>query len=222
MRPIKECSLFFIAGVEGSGTTLLLKLLDEIEDFACLGGNFISNNHLKAGEELNRLTTALWASPQPSTQEQSDIISDINAVCVEDPVNSVVYKRSYPFSGSNLIPDLADTQKMGRQTKIILIRRHFFDNVNSILRRDFEKNMDDALSRIVLGYRKLYKQINTLISSGHQLLILDYHRLIDSDSRQSELTLLAKYVDAPPHIIDTWISMISPPNQIPDLVQRND
>ncbi|WP_419607490.1 hypothetical protein, partial [Thiolapillus sp.] len=110
--------------------------------------------------------------------EQSDIISDINAVCVEDPVNSVVYKRSYPFSGSNLIPDLADTQKMGRQTKIILIRRHFFDNVNSILRRDFEKNMDDALSRIILGYRNLYKQINTLISSGHQLLILDYCQVL--------------------------------------------
>ncbi|HID45746.1 MAG TPA: hypothetical protein EYP34_08335 [Chromatiaceae bacterium] len=221
MKPIRECQLLFIAGVEGSGTTLMLQLLDRVPDYVSLGGNFISDGYQETGERFNELTERLWKYPAPSPQEHKDILLSINDLVVGKDINTVVYKRSYPFSGRSLIPKLGDIYLMGKGHRIILMRRHFFENVNSILRRNFEDNIDSALSRIYLGYRHLYKQIHSQIQSEKDFLTLDYQRLVDDGLKQSEISEIIDFLHLPPSFLTTWGQMIRKPNKIRSVTQRN-
>jgi hypothetical protein len=221
MKSFKECRVLFIAGVEGSGTTLMLKLFDKIPGYASLGGNYFSEGYQDTGARLNELTEKLWRLPRPSAQKHREILTSINNLTVEKDINTIVYKRSYPFSGPSFIPHLEDIPLICKDHRIILMRRHFFENVNSILRRNFEDSIDNALSRISLGYQNLYKQIHSLTKSSEEFLTIDYQRLVDANSKQSEITQIIGFLDLPPRYLDTWSQMIGKPNKIQNLTQRS-
>lgn len=221
MKSIEECQILFIAGVEGSGTTLMLNLFDQIPGYAILGGNYFSEGYENTGSRLNEMTEKLWKLPRPSAQEHRDILTSINNLTVEKDINTIVYKRSYPFSSPRFVPRLQDIHFMGKAHRIILMRRHFFENVNSILRRNFEDNIDSALSRVYLGYQNLYKQIHSLSKSSEEFLTIDYQRLVDVNSKQSEIAEIISFLNLSSHYLDTWSQMIGKPNKIQSLTQRS-
>jgi hypothetical protein len=196
MATIAEARFVFIAGIEGSGTTMMLELLDRLEGFASLGGQYISRGFEETGHQLNQLTARLWKLPTLPPADKSTILREINAIEV-GAIHTVVYKRSTPFQDAQYMPDLADLAALGSSRKLIIVRRHFFDNVNSILRRGFESDVDVALDRIAAAYQHLYKQVRQLPELGLQCLTLDYEKLIDPDSKQRQLALLAPFLDCP-------------------------
>lgn len=56
----------FITGVEGSGTTMLLKVLDNLEECVAMGGNYFPQYVYNSAEQLNSLTKKLWSYPPPT------------------------------------------------------------------------------------------------------------------------------------------------------------
>jgi hypothetical protein len=196
MATIADCRVIFIAGIEGSGTTMMLELLDRLGGFASLGGQYISTGFEDTGRRLNQLTARLWKLPTLSPADKSPILREINGIEVGD-VRTVVYKRSTPFQDARYMPDMSDVAALGSSRKLIIVRRHFFDKLNSILRRGFESDLDAALDRISTAYQHLYKQVRRLPELGLQYLTLDYEKLIDPDSKQRQLALLAPFLDCP-------------------------
>lgn len=214
MATIADCRVIFIAGIEGSGTTMMLELLDRLEGFASLGGQYISAGFEERGRQLNQLTARLWKLPGLSAAEKTPILREINAIDVGG-IHTVVYKRSTPFQDARYMPHLADLAALGSSRKLIIVRRHFFDNVNSILRRGFEQDVDAALDRIGAAYRHLYMQVRRLPELGLQQLTLDYEKLIDPDGKRHQLARLAPFLDCSPDELIAAGALITQPTTRP-------
>ena len=220
MAKIKDCAFLFIAGIEGSGTSLILQLLDNISGFTCLGGNYVSPGFKETGVLMNQLTKALWKLPRVLKAERSELIEKINEIEVGD-TNTVVYKRSYPFSSIDYMPELNDVTALGRSSEIVLMRRHFFDNVNSILRRGFETEIEIAANRIALGYTHLYKQSLLMHSSKVPMHILDYDKLVADDTKLLELEHLSRFLSLGSGGLFPYSDLIGKPVTNKVLLQRN-
>jgi len=195
MKTIKDCEFLFIAGVEGSGTTITLKLLEMLPGHVCLGGKYISEGLKKPGKKLNKLSRKFWHLPRRSDKRREKWLIEANAIEVPDSVNTVIYKRSYPFSRTRFVPDLLDLPEIGSSFKIILVRRHLFDNVNSIIRRGFERTEEKSLKRIFTGYRHLYQQSREAHQQKFPLLIIDYEKLVEPATKIKELQRLSVFLD---------------------------
>ncbi len=218
MRTINDCNFLFIAGVEGSGTTLTLRLLERLEGYVCLGGNHITKGYEEAGSRINELTKALWQLPRLPPQKCREIIAEINDIRV-DGVETIIYKRSYPFA-SQYMPDLSDIQEIGNSCRIVMLRRYFFDNVNSILRRGMENDVDSALNRISHGYKHLYCQSQAAHEKGFPLQLIDYDNLVNDQTRNTELSRLAEFLGKDAGELQRFSSMVRKPNRNERLLQR--
>jgi hypothetical protein len=221
MAKIKDCPFIFIAGVEGSGTSLILQLLDHVDGFTCLGGNYVSKNYELIGQSMNEITNQLWSLPRLPKDKRPLLIDQINDIDINRE-SILVYKRSYPFTNASSIPDLRDVTELGKNSRIILMRRHFFDNVNSILRRGFETDIDRALDRIALGYSHLYKQAFVLHNSGIPIHVIDYDRLTNNDSKKSELSDLSNFLGLKINELNQWSGMIVKPFKDKIFIQKSD
>ncbi len=129
MKTIKDCEFLFIAGVEGSGTTITLKLLETLPNHVCLGGKYITDGFSKPGKKLNKLSRKFWHFPRYSDKRRNKWLQKASVIEVPDTVKTVIYKRSYPFVGPNFIPDIhrcfsilssASTQRPHRSVRSIL------------------------------------------------------------------------------------------------------
>lgn len=58
-------TFIFVTGVEGSGTTMLLKVLDNLEECVAMGGNYFPQYVSDSAKHLNSLTQKLWSYPPP-------------------------------------------------------------------------------------------------------------------------------------------------------------
>jgi hypothetical protein len=100
------------------------------------------------------------------------------------------------------------------------MRRYFFDNVNSILKRGFEEDVDEALERIALGYSYLFKQALLHHNSGGLLHIIDYEKLVDQCKQKSEICQMCKFLNLSEDLLLPYIELIRKPTVADALVQR--
>lgn len=212
MAQLKDTHLVFIAGVEGSGTTMMSQLLEQFSGYYSLGGNHCSIGFEAYTQQLNDLTAELWSLPAIDAEEKQFIASKINALSIPDNVQTCVYKRSYPFLSSGYMPDLADLSELGLSYKVVLLRRHFMDNVRSIMRRGFEHQESIAIQRIAQGYMFLTQQLMRL--DKNKLLILDYEKLIDERTKMGELERLALFFQLDVMTVQGHANLIGRPTSV--------
>lgn len=221
MKTIKECNFLFIAGVEGSGTTITLKLLEKLPGHFCLGGKYISDGLQRPGKKLNKLSRKFWRLPRRSDKRREKWIAEAGAIEVPDNVETIIYKRSYPFSRTRFVPDLLDIQNLGKSFKIVLVRRHLFDNVNSIIRRGFERTEEKSLNRIFTGYKHLYQQAREAHQHNYPLLIIDYDKLVEPATKIHELSRLSQFLGFDAGGLAQHSVMIKGPKTNSEVLQRN-
>ncbi len=218
---IKNCELLFIAGVEGSGTTITLKLLETLPGHVCLGGKYITKGLEKPGKKLNKLSRKFWRLPRRSDRRRNKWLLQASEIELPDTVNTVIYKRSYPFSRPCFVPDIHDLASMGKSFKVILVRRHLFDNVNSIIRRGFERTEEKSLQRIFTGYKHLYIQSRQAHLQECPLIMIDYDRLVSPATKIQELSRLSQFLGHGEGTFAQHAEMIRTPKTNPDVLQRS-
>jgi arylsulfatase len=145
--------LVFIGGAEGSGTTLLLRLLSAPDVCASLGGNFVKvPEHgdarllAQAFEEANR---RLW-DRKLSYSDHEIARRDWHAAAdqiLNSPAFSsqtcVLFKRSFPFAQprDQYTPDIWDALDLLARTRIVVIYRDPCAATFSALRRGFDSDL---------------------------------------------------------------------------------
>lgn len=169
----------------------------------------------KQGKKLNKLSRKFWRLPRRSDKRRDKWLAEANAIEVPDNVETIIYKRSYPFSRPRFVPEL------GKRFKIILVRRHLFDNVNSIIRRGFERTEEKSLNRIFTGYKHLYQQSREAHQQKHPRLIIDYDKLVEPATKIKELSRLSSFLGYGDGGLAQHADMIRSPKTNTDVLQRN-
>jgi len=194
----------FIIGVEGSGTTMLSRILDGIPSFISLHGNYISDKakHSKSTSdlvyELIHLTNQLWdTSGEINEYRDAQTKIPILLESLESEVNKLgdydkfIYKRSSPFmKGNRYIPDPLDVyQLFGEKTKIIVMHRDPKESSYSALRRGFLKDIKHCAVTCHINLSLL----SSLVPSLNSPLVINYNKFCKSPLDFHEI--LADYLD---------------------------
>jgi hypothetical protein len=151
--------LIFIAGAEGSGTTLLLRILSAPNDSASLGGNYLKlPNHPDARrlvEAFDGANKRLWdrtLSISEHEQAHEDWREATRRIVGSDAFSNqarLVFKRSFPFASPRgpdtpdhrHTPDLWDTLDLMPRSQIVTIYRNPCAASYSALRRGFDSDL---------------------------------------------------------------------------------
>jgi hypothetical protein len=105
----------------------------------------------------------------------------------------VIHKRSYPFFSRNFYPELEDICSFAENTKIIVMRRHFKECVVSILRRNFESDIDSAIERIGEGFHMLTSQlINYKLPN---IIEINYDDILETNKKEDILDSLETFLE---------------------------
>jgi hypothetical protein len=194
MNTLSSKIFVFIAGVEGSGTTMLLTLLDNLDYGVALGGNYFPKIVSATALSLNTLTQTLWKYPRINQiQEREFILQQIRNLPVPNTISHAIYKRSYPFGSSDYYPELNDVLHFASHVKIIIMRRHFKECVFSILRRNFEQDVKKAIERIGEGFEVITYQI--LKYQNTNLIEINYDDILEPGKKEAILYNLEKYLE---------------------------
>ena len=145
--------LIFIGGAEGSGTTLLLRLLSVPDVCASLGGNFVKVPHhpdarllVKAFQDAN---SRLW-DRKLSRSDHEKARGDWHVVTeqiLHSPAFSglthLIFKRSFPFNQprDRYTPDIWDSLELLLDTRIVIIYRNPCATTFSAFRRGFDSDL---------------------------------------------------------------------------------
>ena len=139
--------LIFIAGVEGSGTTVVLRILSAPAACASLGGNFL---RLPDHPDAKRLASAFAAANQAQWDRTNALQAHLRARAatasrlreiVQSPAfadrNCLVFKRSSPFGKprDRFVPDLWDALELMDDVRIVISYRDPRAAAYSALRR---------------------------------------------------------------------------------------
>ncbi|MBA3810503.1 MAG: sulfotransferase [Caulobacteraceae bacterium] len=139
--------LIFIAGVEGSGTTALLRILSAPPACASLGGNFL---RLPEHPDARRLAKAFGAANQAQWDRTNDLAAQMTAppaaaACLREIAQSAAFeaathlllKRSSPFGKprDRFTPDLWDVLDLTEDARIVICYRDPRAAAYSALRR---------------------------------------------------------------------------------------
>ena len=215
MGRLGEKFLVFVAGVEGSGTTILGKLLS-IPDFAvALGGGYVSPTPLgydtgSVRARLNAFTRVLWRhSNPPLGANKRRILKEIGALPVAGVFSHVIYKRSYPFEDVRHFPNLADLDKIANNVRVVVSRRNPLENAASILRRGFVDTLKASIERVARAYRILGLQLEKF--DKDRVHVVDYETLI-SDSFAT-IGGLEAFLNFPNGTLNNHRSLISTPTK---------
>jgi hypothetical protein len=209
MARLNSKSLIFITGVEGSGTTMLLRMLNELPGYASLGGNFFDPGQEAIAARLNDLTGRLWRIPYLAGQRRNLLLDEIRNCELPDHVSHVVYKRSFPFLDARHYPCLRDVFLIAESARIIIIKRAIDANARSILRRGFESDLAAATRRSREAVRRLHEQAIAL--PGDRVLDLTYEHLIDAARKAAEVSRLAAFLGLPAPELLALARMITGP-----------
>jgi hypothetical protein len=152
-RNAKTKKLIFIGGAEGSGTTLLLRLLSVPDVCASLGGNFIKiPDHpdaralVEAFEDANRRLWDRKLSRSDHEQARYDW-QMVTEQILDSPAFSgqthLIFKRSFPFAQprDQYTPDIWDTLELLPDTHIAIIYRDPCAATFSAFRRGFDSEL---------------------------------------------------------------------------------
>lgn len=153
MSEISKKRLIFVAGAEGSGTTLLRRLL-AAPDFCATIGRDIAKmpDHPDARtlfSAFEQISQVLWDRAQPlaeherARQEWSRLAATMASSPAFAGVTHFVIKRSFPFTGSpyRFCPDLWDLVDLPIETRIVAIYRDPCAAVYSAFRRGFDTDL---------------------------------------------------------------------------------
>lgn len=194
IKKLKETNFLFITGIEGSGTTMMLKLLDAVAEVAVLGGNYWTPELGKEAHALNKLTAKLWNEKKIcSRAEKKEIFEKIRELELPSHYTHVVHKRSFPFLDTNHFPHLVDCKKMARFCRILNMRRDHAANSRSILRRGFESDNEMAAMRTETAVKRLEIELEALGIDG--IMHIDYESVIDIYHKDKLLGKLADLLD---------------------------
>jgi hypothetical protein len=144
---------FFIAGAEGSGTTLLLRLLSSPPHCCSLGGNFLKIPDVQEARELAtqfiQNNNAAWDTSL-SFAEHDAAVRQFGATLAEilrsphfSGQTHFFFKRSFPFATpkGRFTPDLWDLENLLPGTRYIAIYREPRAACFSALRRGFDTDL---------------------------------------------------------------------------------
>lgn len=209
---LREKAFVFVAGVEGSGTTALLKLLSCPDACIALGGNYWSPDMAgyscrDARDRLHELTMTLWSSPErPGEDERRKLIRAINAVPVPGSISHVAYKRSYPFRDGEHYPVLSDIAEIGRDSAVIVMRRNLERNARSMLRRKFTPSLSEAEARARESWRVLRSQLD-----GIELPVLEVRYETMVSDREAQIERIERFLGFPGGALLAHAALITGP-----------
>ena len=145
--------LIFIGGVEGSGTTVLLRLLSAPDGCASLGGNFQKlPNHPDAkslADSFMAANSRVWdrklsfEEHEKSRQDWRTAMDCILTASSYAETVRFVFKRSFPFANprDQYTPDLWDIFALFPDCRIVLIYRDPRAATYSAFRRKFDTDI---------------------------------------------------------------------------------
>jgi hypothetical protein len=143
----------FIAGAEGSGTTLLLRLVSSPDCCAALGGNyqklpnhpearFLADNFVAANARVwNRKLS--WEEHENGRADWRAAMGAIFAAPAFAETSTYVFKRSFPFAQprDQFTPDLWDVIDFWPGARILVIFRDPRASTYSAFRRKFDSDL---------------------------------------------------------------------------------
>jgi hypothetical protein len=144
---------FFIAGAEGSGTTVLLRLLSAPASCASLGGNFVKlprhPDAIALVRALDLATGHLWDRKAPfayhadAGRHWHEAMAAILGSEAFGVTSRLFFKRSFPFGRERdrYVPDLWDILDLWPTAQLIVIYRDPRAASYSNLRRGFDTDL---------------------------------------------------------------------------------
>jgi len=143
----------FVVGAQGSGTTVLTRILSGPECAIALGGNYVTiprddSEAFALVEQFDEANAALW--DRKAGHERQDelrrelrrIVDALVGLPRHAGVSHVLYKRSAPFFGGDRYrPDLTDLLAAFADLRVIAIYRDPRPATCSALRRGYAENL---------------------------------------------------------------------------------
>lgn len=213
MATLASRTFVFVTGVEGSGTSLVLRLLSAPSCALALGGNYVSPNRpgydcVANCARLNALTRGLWNTAAPPTRLQARKgRRAVNDLAVPDDVRFVIHKRSYPFEAAGFYPRLADVLEIGARSRIVVLTRDPRSCSASVLRRGFVATIEEAAERVAKAGAMLRDQLQSLPAAA--CLALAYEEMLRSPAETA--AALERFLDYPQGSLVAHAALIDRP-----------
>jgi hypothetical protein len=178
----QDYQFVFIVGAEGSGTTMLTRVLSSPPCAVGIGGNFttISQRHKegwKLVEEFDKANADLWdrASDHPTylnaKAEMPKVLERLLQLEDFSSVTHVIHKRSSPFfKGGRHRPDLSDLPVIFRRLRIVVIYRDPRACSASAFRRGFAESLKQCAVSCEEHLTYLSAQLGTLAPELYTVL----------------------------------------------------
>jgi hypothetical protein len=196
----------FIVGAQGSGTTLLARVLSSPACALALGGNYVTiprtdSEAFTLVEQFDEANAALWDRKggherlAELRRELRRIVESLLRLPRYAAVSHVLYKRSAPFFGGDRYrPDLADLLATFPDLRVIAVYRDPRPATCSALRRGYAENLKQCavISEEQLTY--LAAQLATL--DPERWRVISYERLCAEPN--ASLDRLAAFCGLPP------------------------
>jgi hypothetical protein len=183
----------FIGGVQGSGTTLLLRILSRPDECVSLGGNYVK---VPDGPEARRLAVdfehinrRVWdrhADLEQANASRRDSVA-IAAQILLSPAFSAqsyfLFKRSFPFltPRERYTPDLWDVVDCLPNARIVLIYREPCATVFSALRRGFDTDLRRIA--VICGEQLTCLAAQAGAAGADRVCVVSYERLCREPAR---------------------------------------
>ncbi len=193
MRMSEQRRFIFIGGAEGSGTTLLLRILSRPDGCAGLGGNYVKlPDGLEARrlaaefEHINRRVWDRHADLEQSNASRRDWIA-ITAQILLSPAFSThshfILKRSFPFATprNRYAPDLWDVAEILPNVRVVLIYRDPCATTFSALRRGFDTDLRRIA--VICGEQLTYIAAQAAAVGADRVRVVSYERLCREPAR---------------------------------------
>jgi len=190
----------FISGAEGSGTTLLRRILAAPPQCASVGRDIVKvpdhPDALPLFQAFNEANERLWDRRLPLAmheQARADVHRAALAIAhapVFAACSQLVFKRSSPFGGGDEHrPDLFDVAGLPVGSRIVLIYRDPCAATYSALRRAFDTDLRRLAARCADHLTWLAAQHRGI--DPKRILVVSYRRLCETP--QAELERLSAF-----------------------------
>lgn len=185
---------------------MLVKLLDKLNGYACMSGNYCNPDLSGVCRTISEITREGW---RMTNNEKALCAERINDIDMPDWVKVVVYKRSFPFEAVDYIPKFVDIGAIGRLPRCVVMHRSLSECAHSVVRRGIAENHVDACRRVEMAHSAMESQLK---SDGHPpVLRIEYSRLTSKGSKLMELNRLEPFLDIPVGSLTIHASFIRQP-----------
>jgi len=200
---LNQKKLIFIAGQEGSGTTMLLKFLSQPSFSIALGGLYYSKGFEIEKRRMNKTTDKLWnISKTLNSKKIQKLKLSMGNIKIPPTITHIVYKRSFPYTDIYHFPNITDLNDISPDSKTVVIIRSPIASVASIIRRRFTLSVKDAAERIKKGVEYLISELNKIDKNSY--IIISYEKFIADPNNY--LDHLEKFIEFPKGSLAPFVS----------------